>query len=62
MLTKEHYDMIEATLQRLGQLTDHLDAAEACDVDCQEFREAQRYYIERLNKFKAKFFPAGRPK
>ena len=62
MLTVEHYDMIQTTLDRLAQLPEFIEWAELCDTDCKAFREAQAYYTDKLLKIKQKAFPQGRPK
>ncbi len=61
ILTAEHYDAIEAALRRLADLPGVIDSAQLCDIDCQEYRQAHAYFLERLTKLKQHFFPNGRP-
>lgn len=62
ILTVEHFDAVDAALQRLGTLLPVIEDAELCDVDCQEYRRAHAFYIDKFQKIKQKFFPNGRPK
>lgn len=61
ILTQAHYDAIDAALRRLADLPEWIDAAELCDMDCQEYRQAHQYLIDKLTKIQARFFPQGRP-
>lgn len=61
ILTQAHYDQLDNTLTTLGHLPDVIDNAELCDVDCQEYRNAHAYLVDKLTKMKQKFFPKGRP-
>lgn len=61
ILTQVHYDAIEAALRRLADLPDIIDAAELCDVDCQEYRSMHAMLLDKLQRIRDKFFPQGRP-
>lgn len=61
ILSRDHYDAIDAALRRLADLPQWIDAAELCDTDCQEYRAAHAYFVDKLTKIKAHFFPNGRP-
>ena len=61
ILGRDHYDAIDVALRKLGDLPAAIEAAELCDVDCQEARQAHKYLVEKLGKIKQHFFPQGRP-
>lgn len=52
-----HYEMLLRAQQSLNNVVPLLDAAEACGVDCQEYRQGHTYLADRTNAFLRKFFP-----
>lgn len=52
-----HYEMLLRAQQSLNHVTPLIDAAEACGVDCQEYRQGHAYLADRTNAFLRQFFP-----
>lgn len=62
LLTPAHFDVIEGAERKLHDLLPELDKAQSCDVPgCEEMRARARQLLAKLGKFKATYFPQGRP-
>lgn len=62
VLTAAHFDLIENAERTLHDLLPELDKAQGCDVPgCDEMRARAKAYLAKLGKFKATYFPSGRP-
>lgn len=55
--TPAHYEMLIRAKRSLSDVAPLISKAEACGVDCQEFREGHAYLSGTIDRFLNQYFP-----
>lgn len=56
-LNSGHRDMLIEAQRRLSNVLPEIDKAEACGVDCAEFRQGHAYLADRVGRYLNTYFP-----
>lgn len=56
-LNSGHRDMLIEAQRRLADVLPEIDKAEACGIDCGEFRQGHQYLADRVGRFLNTYFP-----
>lgn len=55
--TPAHYEMLTRAQRSLADVVPIIAKAEACGVDCQQFREGHAYLSDTITRFIREFYP-----
>lgn len=57
LLDSGHLELLRKTQRQLNDLLPLMDAAEACGVDCDQYRNGHAYLAARTQQYLERFFP-----
>ena len=55
-LTREQYDTLKRDQKKLQEISEAIQRAESCDIDCSGQKGALQQLTEMLNKYEKNFF------